>query len=569
MRLLSFLSVLAATSAISGASWTRRALTQANLDDFAENIIITQESLPGFFVEIDVGGNEVLVQVDFQSADLFVTGQLKGADSFPASTAEASINYSFFGEPVADVASILQTNVSIGAKTIQQAFAFDANFTIQDITEAFPLSPATGVLGFGPSPLSAVFNGLKTGHSPIDTLIATNATSPYVTIFFVGSESFNQTSSDPSFAGFFTVGEPVPLPDILPPANGLSAPDVSNIHNQTAIPLGIDNSFTVQSIAVGSTGIPLNSSVSGTSASTSVGILSSVSPWILVPQYIAQAIYGTVDGAAFDSTTGLWHTPCGTNVTVSVAVADSTVVLNSDSVVITLPGTSQCVGSFKVTSQPDQNWDISFGTAFLENVYVLLGYTSTDLTEPIMKLLPYADIQGIEAYESALNSGDNGTATSTPQTSTPGPSTRFTTVTVTHTPTTTVVVGGPSSTSTVATSVTASPITISASASASSSSATGGFAGALDVESSDGQSSDNNANELKIYKITTYALAGVAGALLIGLLAFCIASRRRKSGIQHSAYRNLHTAESADHSRALYGHDEESSKYSDPYQDRM
>lgn len=66
MRLLSFLSVLAATSSISGASWTRRALTQANLDDFAENIIITQESLPGFFLEIDVGGNEVLVQVDFQ-----------------------------------------------------------------------------------------------------------------------------------------------------------------------------------------------------------------------------------------------------------------------------------------------------------------------------------------------------------------------------------------------------------------------------------------------------------------------------------------------------------------------
>ena len=225
--------------------------------------------------------------------------------------------------------------------------AFDANFTIQDIAEAFPFSPATGVLGFGPSPVSAVFNGLKTGHSPIDTLIATNATSPYVTIFFVGSEPSNQTSGDPSFAGFFTVGEPVPLQELLPPVNGLSAPDVSSIHNQTAIPLGIDNSFTVQNISVGSTGIPLNSSVSGSGAGTSVGILSSVSPWILVPQYIAQAIYSSVGGAVFDSTTGLWYTPCDANVTVSVAVADSTVVLESDSVIITLPGTSQCVGSVR------------------------------------------------------------------------------------------------------------------------------------------------------------------------------------------------------------------------------
>ena len=66
MRSLSFLSILATAGSTFGASWTRRALTQSNLDDFAENIIITQESIPGFFVEIDVGGNEVLVQVDFQ-----------------------------------------------------------------------------------------------------------------------------------------------------------------------------------------------------------------------------------------------------------------------------------------------------------------------------------------------------------------------------------------------------------------------------------------------------------------------------------------------------------------------
>ena len=65
MRLLPFLSfVLAAVQFSSAKVFSKLALTAGNIQQYAENIIIVKDDLPGLLLEIDVGDNEVLVQVD-------------------------------------------------------------------------------------------------------------------------------------------------------------------------------------------------------------------------------------------------------------------------------------------------------------------------------------------------------------------------------------------------------------------------------------------------------------------------------------------------------------------------
>ncbi|EKM54723.1 uncharacterized protein PHACADRAFT_258745 [Phanerochaete carnosa HHB-10118-sp] len=523
---------------------SRRALTQSNLAQHAENIILVTNTLPGLFLDIDVSDNEVIVQVDLTSADLVIGGQLNGVNnSNLLTTAQAEVDYSFFNPPVDAIGNIPQTTVSIGGNSAQQAFILTSQNPFTDIENAFPQSQAVGVLGFGPTGASSVHSVLAKSHSPIDQVLLTNATNPFITILFLGSELANGSSS-PAPAGFFSVGEVIDLQTLLPNFGGTSPPDLSVINSRSAISLGIENSFTVDQILLNGASLPVVSSIQGTTPGEAVAIIAGTCPYNLVPAEIAQAFYSGVSGATLDSQTGLWHVPCGTNLTVEVVLADSTVVMDGDSVVITLPGTSQCVGSFKVNSNPSPNWDISFGTTFLENAYILLGYSGQSgqtLTSPIMKVLPYADIGGADEYYAAL------TGNTAPQPTT----TRFTTVTFTHTPTTTIWLGSPTPTPT-------------------SGSSAEKLAGALDAESSSSNApSGSVGDQLKHCLPAIIALAVVVGLFLVGMIVYYLVSRRRKSGVKQSAYSNIHFAETTDHSRTLYGHDEDMSKYSDPYTDHQ
>ena len=68
MRFLAFLSfVFAAVQFSSAKTFSRRALTSTNFDQYEENIIVVKDDLPGLLLEIDVGDNEVLVQVDLST----------------------------------------------------------------------------------------------------------------------------------------------------------------------------------------------------------------------------------------------------------------------------------------------------------------------------------------------------------------------------------------------------------------------------------------------------------------------------------------------------------------------
>lgn len=307
-----------------------------------------------------------------------------------------------------------------------------------------------------------------------------------MTIFFIGSEAA-WGSSEPTFAGFFSVGEPVNLGSLLPDVNGQHPPDVSAIEKQPAIKLGAQGAFPVSKMttSIGASDIPLTSGVKNAPVGTTTAILSTTEPWILTPGNIAHDIYGSVPGAAFDSQTGLWHVPCGTNLTVTVTIGGSTVVMDPESVIIKNPHTSQCVGSVRASASSDARlvlmspavqghlpeqrqlgYFIRYRLPYVphrilhsaslidvpavENVYVLYGYESkTDLSQPILKLLPYNDIQGASAYVGAIAPSGSKSATPSGATSTlyQGPSARPTPITATYGSMTTVLIGASSPTS--------------------------------------------------------------------------------------------------------------------------
>ena len=56
---------------------------------------------------------------------------------------------------------------------------------------------------------------------------------------------------------------------------------------------------------------------------------------------------------------------------------------------------------------------------------------------------------------------------------------------------------------------------------------------------------------------------------MIGFAVWALLTRRRRSGMRESAYRNIHHAETSGTSQALYGHEEDGGRYSDPYSDKL
>ena len=190
----------------------------------------------------------------------------------------------------------------------------------------------------------------------------------------------------------------------------------------------------------------------------------------------------------------------------------------------------------------------------MENVYALIGYNTKSgqtLSDPIVKLLPLTVVADANAQFRATRSGQQASSGG-------GVHTSFTTTTVTHTPTRTVMIGGPP------TSAPASGAKV---------------AEALDVQgkaSTDGNSdSDLNLPTGSLSDKLRHCLPAIilgailVGLFLIGLAIWALVSRRRRSGARESAYRNIHHAETADHSRALYGHEDDNVRYSDPYSDKL
>lgn len=210
----------------------------------------------------------------------------------------------------------------------------------------FPGTAAQGVLGLGPTSLSAITSAVQTGHSPLDQLFISNASNPFFTILFAGIDEPMSTTSGPMFGGFFSVGEPVDLNELFPGMEAVSElPDLSQITRQSPISLGSGSTFPIEQIKVNGQNVHLSSSVKGAPANSLVGIFTSTESLSTVPVEVAQAIYGSISGAVLDAGTGEFTVPCDTEINVVVQIGSVSIPLDPTSVVVQDSTSNTCVGS--------------------------------------------------------------------------------------------------------------------------------------------------------------------------------------------------------------------------------
>ena len=199
-----------------------------------------------------------------------------------------------------------------------------------------------GVLGLGPTDNSLVAAAQKTGLSPLDNILANNASHPYYTILFAGDDTTQSAVglTDPEFAGFFTIGAPVNLEQIFAGdnVNLTGLPDLNAISTQPPIPLSKDNSFSVDQISV--------TSDPSANVLNSTAILTTTSNYSLVPANIISAIYGT---SATPVPSGSYALPCDTLIAMEFIIGGVTIPIDPATIVAQIPGTDQCVGTVSRT----------------------------------------------------------------------------------------------------------------------------------------------------------------------------------------------------------------------------
>ncbi|KAI0084937.1 hypothetical protein BDY19DRAFT_1023312 [Irpex rosettiformis] len=522
--------LLSLVMSTAGLKLTRADLQNRALSDLTQNTLFTPANSHGIFVLINVNGQDVPVQVDLGSGDLYVAGHVIGDDELAATSTEAEVDFDFLQPRVTGNFPIkLGVPVSIGGRKIEQPIILDPNAN-KGFQQAFPDNSAVGVLGFRASPISAVANGLKHGRSPMDEVYSHLATSTnaFSTILFTGFDESTPTTVE--FSGLFTVGEPIDLQKFFPGSDA-QGPDFKQITKQPAITLGGSNEFKISKFTVNGADTTLPSSATGLIDTTNV--------FTVAPLDVVQALYSNIPGGFLNQGSGTYYLPCTVevNATITIDPMTSAIPLDPSTLIIRNPAnSSECVGSFMAQKAAVAPTSFALGLSFLPNAYLLTGYVDSNLKQPIYKLLPLTDPAEAHQY---FVSTRLGSQSSWPQyTSYPG-------------------------------STPSSP---------SSSSASGVKAAGLleDTPNNDNSNNSHNlpngsvADQLRHCLPAIIVVAILVGLIAIGGVIFALVRRRRSGSRKESAYRNIHVSENMDSSKGLYGHDEAaSSKYSDPYYDKM
>ncbi|KAI0690438.1 hypothetical protein BC835DRAFT_185414 [Cytidiella melzeri] len=507
-----FVSLVFATlDATAGWELPRGNLQKRALADNSQKTIFTPANSTGLFILVNVNGEDVPVQVDFASGDLFVAGPLDGADELAATSTEVATKFDFLSTPVSSNLPIkLGVPVSIGGQSISQNIILDTAVN-SGLAQAFPESPVAGVLGFRNTASSAVANGLKQGNSPMNQIYSQLPNAPFSTFLFAGFDE--SQASTVEFTGLFTVGSVVDLSQFFQTPSTDSA-NLSLINQQPAILLGSDNTFSISQLTVSDVAFSLD----GTA-----GTITTTDLFSSAPSNLVQALFSNIEGSSYNQGTGVYTVPCNAevNATITISSAAPPIPLDPATLVIRSPwNSSECVGSFKTSSSAA----ITLGTSFLPNVYLLTGFSDSSLSQPILKLLPLTNPADAHAYFASTR--------------------------------TSATFPGSSSSS-----------------QGSSQKSTVDLLG--DVSDSNSSNTDSlNLPSGSIADQLRHCLpAIIVGAIVLGLVAiggliFALVRRRRSGSRQPSAYRNIYHNDNMESRKDLYGHDEESTaKYSDPYHD--
>ncbi|OBZ70907.1 hypothetical protein A0H81_09365 [Grifola frondosa] len=542
-----------------------------DLAEFADDITYTNAMQNALFLQVWIADTSAVVQLDTTATDLLVTGLLpnSGLTNTGKTTSDVVKDVTVTG-------SIFTGDVMVDGLEVSNMSLTYANSLPNSIVNLNE-SAIYGRLGLALPTATGSALALLLQQAPSDH--------QYYTILF--SPDVNKTGTDGTFSGFFTIGELVDLSEIF---NGASAdlPDLTLIKGQPELPLTATGQFSVDAISINAQPFQLKSEIPQAPSGKPLAIVNTADPWIRASFEVVSAIYGNVSGATFvdQSTIGTFQVPCSTQVEVTVTLGGQDYVLDPSTLVRDNPFGDACAGVFATNGQAVSAipaFDLSFGPHFLKNVNYSSSGSTGDNTAGARpsNIATQATGSAGNAAGKGYGSTPTGGSTGTTQGSsswlsrTPQRSTSTTTVTVTHTNVGTTTVAGPPP---------SSAGTGSSSSSSSSWTGTGAAATASpgvlagNLEGSNGSSDNSNnlnlpsgsiADKLKHCLPAIIVLAIVVGVLLIGGLVFCLVRRRSPgSGARPSAYRSLHAAETAEPTHVpLYGAEEGSSRYSDPYRD--
>ncbi|KAL1755442.1 aspartic peptidase domain-containing protein [Schizophyllum commune] len=335
-----------------------------------------------YMSDINVGGNDYVVQLDTGSSDLWIKG-----DTYPL--------------PNSDV-SALSVNVTYGIGWCNGSIAFaDVEFANISVSKQAFLDVSTaqspalsyqadGILGLGFTSLSTIDYALNStgsdkGRSLLYNLFEDNPNEPNFISFLM------QRSTDDSddIEGTFTIGEYVD--------------EYKDVQKQTAIPTFPKTAPTrwtvlVDYLFVGDNTISPTTSVPGVQVNQAVALLDSGTSYTYAPDDIVDAIYKGVDGARFDSSLGQWVVPCDAEIDMALQIGGQVFPLHPLDVTPTgLTDQNQCVGSFVPGSLAvaEGNFDWLIGDNFLRSVYSVYDFGDFDkdgkMGDPYVKMLSIVD----------------------------------------------------------------------------------------------------------------------------------------------------------------------------------
>jgi len=266
-----------------------------------------------------------------------------------------------------------------------------------------------GLIGLGPNSGSVISNKLDggAGDAVLNRIFEQNKTSQNFISFLLDRLG---DSTEP-FTGQLTISELVPGYENITNQPKLSVELVAGLidQNQHWQVLTDKNNGVI-----GPDGkiIDISSIVPKAPDGTLVAVIDSGFTLPQVPRDMADAIYGRVQGAVYDTANQFWTVPCGQLLNISFNFGGVNIpihpldTVSSDFNYKDSSGKSACVGAFQpITSAFSLlgTYDMIMGMAFLRNTYTLLDFgnwvdvSSNDRSNPYVQLLPVTNVENAVA----------------------------------------------------------------------------------------------------------------------------------------------------------------------------
>lgn len=315
-----------------------------------------------YMAAISIGGVDYTVQLDSGSSDLWVrphgTGTLAGAtDTQLTYNITYSIGYA--------AGNIVTVPVEFAGYTV----ASQAVLQVTSSDNPVFSFGADGVFGLGFTSLSNVDRtvtaaGGDYGHDFLYNVFAQNSSAPNFIAFQL--ERKNDLASDTD--SIFAIGELEAKYNGISQTQKISTWPVSSPKRWSVLLDGYEYADGIKRT--------LATKVDG--APSSIILLDTGASYAYASQDLVTGLYGSVQGASFDSTKGMWVVPCDQEVNFSLWIGGRK--FNWDPLDVVVPSigdNTTCVGSIIPTSSLS-GFDFHAGDVFLRSLYTVFDFGDFD-----------------------------------------------------------------------------------------------------------------------------------------------------------------------------------------------